>query len=73
MTDLDKDIAIVTDGINTWDVEHVVVEAFDRIKKRIAVVETEKLNAYYMCVNERCCWNMRGMCGLVRVCPGRNK
>jgi len=25
------------------------------------------------CVNEQCCWNLKGMCGLVRVCPGRNK
>ena len=30
---LKEDIAIVVDGINSWDVEHCVVEAFERIKK----------------------------------------
>jgi hypothetical protein len=26
-----------------------------------------------ICVNETCSWNLNGVCGMARACPGRNK
>lgn len=26
-----------------------------------------------ICINEKCPWNLKGVCGMARVCPGRNE
>ncbi len=43
---LTDDIKIVDDGINCWDVDHCVVEAFERIKNELA--EALKTSAQQM-------------------------
>ena len=31
-------------------------------------------NIALTCINEKCCWNLKGRCDIVHICPGgRNK
>lgn len=45
------------------------VEDVMELLKQSNTIENDAIT----CVTEKCCWNLKGRCGLVRICPGRNK